>query len=148
LGINIIAMNLTPDWVIMGIERMGILAIRQIVTGTLNLIGVILIVDRPEDAPYAIAILVSAGVINALWMLSYYFKNFPGYKLNIDLQLLKSALKSGLPILFYSLMVLVISMSGIIFIGHFIDEDATGKYYAAHKLHQLLAYQRMLHGTL
>jgi O-antigen/teichoic acid export membrane protein len=48
-GINLFANALLLDWVFQGIEKMEIIAVRQIIVGALNLLGVVIFVNSPDD---------------------------------------------------------------------------------------------------
>lgn len=65
-GIALVGFALTMDWVFQGVERMGILAVRNVAATALTLAGILLFVHDPSDVIWAAAAMAGTSVIVAL----------------------------------------------------------------------------------
>jgi PST family polysaccharide transporter len=123
------------DWYYQGIEKMEVLAIRQLVTGVVNLIGVMVLVHQPEDVIIALLINSAAAIINAIWMIMYYFKTVEKIKFSFDVPLWKKLIKPAIPITFSNFFVTLLNTFNILILGiYFTDASLAGQYNAAFKI--------------
>ena len=82
VGIFGVALNL--DWVYMGLERMGIVAIRNVVVAALTLGGVLLFVHDPDEVVLAAAAMSLSLIGGSLWLLVTYKGDFTWPRLRFD----------------------------------------------------------------
>jgi O-antigen/teichoic acid export membrane protein len=137
-GINMFSNAILLDWVYQGIERMGILALRQVITSSSNLIGIILLVHSPDQLHLAIIIMAVTTLLNSVWMFLLYRKLYTSFKFAIDKVLLKSLSKASIPIAFFAFLSTLMNTMNINLMGFFDlakDSDrAIGLYSAANRL--------------
>lgn len=139
-SIYILSATFLIDWYYQGLEKMEILAIRQFLIASLNLIGIVIFVHSPQDTIIAIIIMASSTLINTIFLLIPYLKETKRLKFNFDLNILKSFLKEAIPISLTQIFLVFLSSSSILLIGLIIPSpDAKlGIYTAANKLMVLL----------
>ncbi len=136
-GINIFSQSLLLNWYFVAIEKMQIIALRQLLIGILNFTGVIIFVHNPQDILIAIIINSSVFVVNSLWMIFYYLKHYFSIKFNFDLQLIKSIMKPALPLGFSLILITIYNNINISILGFIKGEYETGLFSAAFKIHTL-----------
>lgn len=123
------------DWFFQGIEKMEVLAIRQLITGLVNLIGVMILVHNPEDVIIALLINSAAAVINAIWMVLYYTKAVGKISFSFDIPLWKKMIKPAIPITFSNFFVTLLNTFNILILGiYFTDASLAGQYNTAFKI--------------
>ena len=83
-GANLFSMGFMLHWVYQGLERMGVFAIRGLIGASLNIVGVLLLVHGPEDSLTAMIVIQSSMIINTIWLLIYYKREFGFPKFVID----------------------------------------------------------------
>ncbi len=130
------------DWVYLGIERMGVLAVRQVLTSLLNLVGIYLFVHGIADTVFAISVFTGTTFVNSIWLIILYIKEFGMYKPELDLRFLKTILKSTIHIAYYIFFVTVlntisINMLKIMAPTEQAGDFATGIFNAATKIYVL-----------
>ncbi len=136
-GINIFSLSLHLNWYFIAIEKMQIIAIRQVLIGVLNFTGIIIFIHNPDDILYAIIINSTAFLINTILMLFYYIRNYYPIKLNIDYNLIKNILKSALPLGISFIFITIYNNLCISLLGLIKGEFETGLFTAAFKIHAL-----------
>lgn len=139
-SLNIISAALTIDWYYQGIEKMEILAIRQLLIAIVNLIGIISFVHTQEDTKNAIIIISLSTFINTIFLLIPYFKEKNKFNFNFDVSVIKTFIKKAIPISLSQIFLVFLSNSSIILIGLLLTnpESKLGIYTAANKLMVLL----------
>jgi O-antigen/teichoic acid export membrane protein len=75
-GATIFSMSFLLNWVYQGLEKMGIFALRSFIAAILNLAGVLLLVHGPEDSLTVMIVVQVSMMINTIWMLIYYSREF------------------------------------------------------------------------
>lgn len=133
-GFNLFSNAFLLDWVYQGIEKMEVIAIRQMVTGIVNLIGVLLLVHSINNTHIAMIVNVLATYINSFWMFALYLKNYKNFKFKLDGAILKPLIKSSINISFYTFFVTVLNTVNVLIINSYYNESVTGIYYAALKI--------------
>ena len=133
-SLNLLSNAILLDWVFQGIERMEVLAIRQVVTSLLNLAGIIIFVTSKSDVVIAMVISVAAAALNAGWMLLLYIKFYGGVKFNFDFKLWFNLLKSSIPISFSNFFIVILNTLNILMLGQLKTDHETGIYVAGFKL--------------
>jgi O-antigen/teichoic acid export membrane protein len=132
-SINLFSQAFLMDWVYQGNEKMEFLALRQVITSMLSLIGLLLFVHNPGDVVLAMIITVSSILINSLWMFGLYAKMYGRIKLGIDKVFLRNLLKSSIPITFSTFFILIFNYMNIVMLGFLRSDAETGFYSAAFK---------------
>ncbi len=133
-GGSLFANAILLDWVYQGVEKMEILALRQVIVNVLNLTGIIIFVNGREDAVLAMAIITLALVINSLWMLAVYIKIYGALKLKLNIELMKELRKSALPLAVSTLFITLLNTFNILILGFIKGDAATGIYFVAFKV--------------
>ena len=136
-GFNLFSYAVMLDWVFIGLERMEIQAIRQLITGILNLVGIFIFVNDRTDTVLAAAIFSASTAINSIWIFLYYLKLYKNFKFEKNGILWKSILKSSLPIGLTNLCVILYSSFSILILGFFRTYYETGVYEAAFRFYSL-----------
>ncbi|MFP4544758.1 MAG: flippase [Candidatus Kapaibacterium sp.] len=131
---NLFSNAIMLDWVYRGLEKMEILAIRQIATSALNLGGVLIFVHSPDDIMLAVIVQSSALMLNAIWMLLHYIKNFGKIKWDFELPFIKKLLASALPVGFSDFFILILSSINLVMLGIMRTDQETGIFNAALKI--------------
>ncbi len=75
-GATIFSMSFLLNWVYQGLERMGVFALRSLIAAVLNLAGVLILVHGPGDSLIVMIIVQASMLINTIWMLIYYSREF------------------------------------------------------------------------
>ena len=132
-GINLFSQAILMDWVYQGNERMEFLALRQVVTSLLSLIGLVIFVQSPKDIVLAMIITVSSVFINSVWMFGLYTKMYGKIKLGIDKEFISNLFKSSIPIAFSTFFILIFNYLNIVMLGFLRSDAETGFYSAAFK---------------
>lgn len=133
-GINLFANALLIDWVFQGIEKMEIIAIRQIIIGALNLTGVILFVNSPDDKLIAMLVFMLSLLINSIWLIGYFIKHYGMIKFSYDKAFWKKMIESAIPIGMSNLFIVIITGTSIMLLGFISTSTETGIFASAHKI--------------
>jgi len=75
-GIALFGAAVTVEWVYQGIERMGVLALRNVVVAVLVLIGALLLVQSPTDVVLASLVMAMSLSAANVWLLLKYRSDF------------------------------------------------------------------------
>jgi O-antigen/teichoic acid export membrane protein len=75
-GGALMANAVAVDYLYQGIERMGVLAVRNVIVGALTLVGVLLFVRSPADVGLASAAVVAPALAANVWLLLTYRREF------------------------------------------------------------------------
>lgn len=118
------------DWVYLGIEKIEVLAVRQVVTSLLNLAGIFLFVHERADTVLAMAVFTGTAFINSAWLLALYIREFGKFRFELDLKFLKPLFKSTFHIAYYVFFVSVLNTVNIIIINFLAPTDAAGNHQA------------------
>lgn len=133
-GINLFSNAILLDWVYQGNEKMEVIAIRQVITSSLNLLGILLFVHTKSDVVLAMSVTVASTMINAVWMLIFYVKNYERIKISFDFTLWKLILKDSIPITFSTFFITIINTLCILILGFLRNDTETGIYNAAYRI--------------
>ncbi len=148
-GINLFANALLLDWVFQGIEKMEIIAIRQIIIGALNLTGVLIFVNSPDDKIPAMLVFMLSLLINSIWLLLYYIKNYGMIKFSYSRELWKKIFDAAIPMGVSNLFITVITGISIMLLGFISTRYETGIFSAAHKIFMIsMVPLTIIQGTL
>ncbi len=133
-GLNIFANSILFNWVFQGIEKMGIIAIRQVTTSVLNLIGVLIFVNNHGDIILAMSIIIGSLLLNSLWMFFYYIKLYGWIKLEFDFKFWKKLLTSSIPIAVTIFITVLYNNFSIFLLGIMKSDYDTGIYVVAFRV--------------
>jgi len=132
-SLNLFSQAFLMDWVYQGNEKMEFLALRQVITSLLSLIGLVVFVKTADDVILAMIITVSSMFINSAWMLLLFINMYGRLKLFIDKVFIRNLLKSSLPITFSTFFITIFNFLNIVMLGFFRTDAETGYYTAAYK---------------
>jgi len=121
-------------WFYIGVERMEIVALRMIFVNSITLICLFLFVKSPEDIPIYILIVSVSMLLNNLWLVILYAKQYAKIKLQIQFSYWKSLLKESATVAVIPLIATVMTTFSILFLASFAGEYETGLFSAAFKL--------------
>src|SRR5690606_20235583 len=82
-GLALFTTALSLEWVYLGVERMGVLAVRNVVAALLHVGGVLLFVHRPDDVVWAAAAQVGAVLVGNGWILLTFVRDFGRLRLRV-----------------------------------------------------------------
>lgn len=145
-GLNFFPAALLLNWYYQGMERMKLVAARNIGMNVLVLTGTYLFVRTGDDLLLAVAIPVLSSVINSLFLLKHYSRRYSRIKLMTDYGYLRELVRASYPLFFSSLMISVYYNLDIVMLGYFRTDAETGIYNAAVKIFLLstVPYQIIL----
>ncbi|MCX6155549.1 MAG: flippase [Candidatus Kapabacteria bacterium] len=130
-GLNFFSITFTLNWVFQAYERMWLIAFRQFLAGIITLIGALVLVHGKDDIVAAMSITLIVNVIIAVWLIVVYKKNYGPIKFELDYELGKSLLKSGIAFGLMNLMITFYNSATIQIIGYMTSEWETGIFSAA-----------------
>ncbi len=111
------ALNL--DWAFQGMEKMGVMATRQVLTSSLTLIGYLIFVKSRADVIPATLITTLSAFLNVILLLIYYHKKEFKFRLQIDKEVLKVVMKSLLPLTIYILAATLLNKANILIMEYY-----------------------------
>jgi len=133
-GLNVFANSILFNWVFQGIEKMEIIAIRQVTTSVLNLIGVFIFIENQNDILLAMAIMIGSLILNSVWMFLYYIRLYGWIKFEFDFKFWKVLLKASTPIALSLFIVTLYNNFSIFLLGILRSDFETGIYVVAYKV--------------
>lgn len=133
-GLNIFGNALNLYWVYQGIEKMGVIALRMIITSLLNLAGIFIFVHSPNDIAAATAVITASFTIGQFWILSNYIKEWKHIKLRIDFKVWLNIVKASVPIGLSFVIIQLYNNTDMVMLGFLRTDVETGLYNAAHKI--------------
>jgi O-antigen/teichoic acid export membrane protein len=133
-GLNVFANSILFNWVFQGIEKMGVIAVRQVTTSVLNLVGVLVFVHNQNDLILAMVIMIGSLLLNSFWMFFYYVKMYGWIKFEFDFVFWKELLKSSTPIALTLFIVTLYNNFSIFLLGILRTDFETGIYIVAFKM--------------
>ncbi len=135
-GISIFANAILIQWVYQALERMEIIAYRSFFIGLLNFIGIFILVRNPDDALIAMAVMSGAFMINSIWMLLIYIKEFGSIKPDFDIKFAKNIIKISFSIGMSLFVVMLYNSIDMNMLGFILGSNSPQKgiYYLAHNL--------------
>lgn len=133
-GLVLLIQALDVEWVYQGVERMGVLAVRNVVADVLQAVGVLLLVRQPDDVlPAAVASTAAAALV-VVGLLRTYRRHFGRLRLHYDRVAWRALLRPALPIAASSLAISVYLNLDKLMIGLMRTQAEVGLYEAAYRL--------------
>lgn len=133
-GLNLFANALALNWVFQAVEKMQYIAIRQILSGLLSLIGVMIFVHSQDDVLIAASILTLSALIGNIWFIPIYQKMFAKIKLEFSFDFWKELFRESFPLAFASIMIGIYYNLDMVMLGYMKPESDVGIYNAAYKI--------------
>lgn len=130
-GVNIFSNALLMNWVFQGMEKMGVVALRQFLMSFFWLVGMVAFVRDENDALIAMAVLAGSLALNSAWMILYYVKNYSPLRFDFDWQFWKKLTKASVAIGMTYFLVTIYQNFGITMLGAYRGDFETGIYSAA-----------------
>lgn len=133
-GISIFTNAIALNWVFQAVEKMKYIAIRQILSGLLSLIGVIVFVHSKDDVVIAASVIVLSALIGNIWFIPTYRRMFYKIKFEYSFDYWKSLVKESFPLAFASIMIGIYYNLDMVMLGYMKTESEVGIYNAAYKI--------------
>jgi|GEM_PF-4986586 len=106
-GLHIFGKGVNGRWIYQGLERMNVIAIRQVISALLLILFVYLAVNSPDDILLALWVQVGVEIINTIWTLVYFLREGHRFVLPENFSKIISVVKSALP---YGAFFLLVSL--------------------------------------
>ena len=133
-GALLLVQALDVEWLYRGAERMGPVALRNVVADALQLAGVLLFVHTQDHLIRAVTITTGAAGVVAAGMWLSYRRDYGALRPRADLQEWRALLRPAIPLAASALMVMVYYSSDRLFIGWLRGASEVGLYEAAYRL--------------
>lgn len=135
-SINLLSTSIIIDWYYQAIEKMNILAMRQLITSTLNIIGIFLLVTNATDSHYAVAVTFFSTFINCAWLLALYIKKNGMIKISYDKAFWTTLIKESIPLSFSVILISMLGSMNIMLLGILLPDSIAivGDFSAAMKV--------------
>ena len=131
-GLNLFNFAFLITWVYLAVEKPKIIAVRTIITNSLNLIGIYLFVKDSTDVIPAVLVITLTVSINAIWFIIIYIKEFGKIRFNFDAKLWQTVFKSAFTIGVIWLVITLYHYINITMLGILTTDLETGLFAAAH----------------
>lgn len=137
VGFALFANAINLDWVFQGMEKMKVLAFRQVLTSIATLIGFLIFVHSRDDLYLAAVISTGSNLINVSWLFVYYVRTEFKFRFHIDKELLKLILKSAIPLSIFTFSVTMLNQANIMIMEYYkLSTDQIGIFNSAFKIIQ------------
>ncbi len=133
-ALNLFVNAISINWFFLGVEKMWLIAVRQITTNLISLLGVIIFVKTKNDLITAAAIMILSGFVNSLWLLRIFNKRYNRFLFKIDKDYFKIIIKESLPLVFSSFMIAIYYNLDMVMLGYMKSAADVGIYSAAYKI--------------
>ncbi len=133
-AINLFVNAISINWFFMGIEKMWLIAIRQIMTNLFSLLGIIIFVRKENDLIIAAGITMLSALINSIWLLKIFHTKFNKFSFELDKEYLRLIIKESLPLVFSSFMIAIYYNLDMVMLGYMKTVNDVGIYSAAYKI--------------
>ncbi|MEO1478302.1 MAG: flippase, partial [Bacteroidota bacterium] len=133
LALHLFNQALLIEWVYIGLEKMGAVALRQVVTSVLYLVGVVLFVRDPGDVVGAAAAFVGSFAMGTGWLLWRYRRThgFRATTLRADRSL--ELLRPALPLAGSGFMIAIYYNLDKVMLGFIVTTATVGLYEIGYK---------------
>jgi len=133
-GIALFGVAVSVEWIYQGVERMGVLAVRNVAVAVVVLVGALMLVRSPQDV--VIASLVMAVGLSAanVWLLIRYRRDFGRFSLSVSPVAWHKLIMPALPIA-ASLALVAVNMNlDLLILGIFRSPVEVGLYGASYRI--------------
>lgn len=133
VGLPLLVYPFSFEWVYQGVERMGVLAVRNVVAGVVQLAGALVLVRSAADVVPAAAVQGIAATVAAAALYVTYRSEFGPVRFRINLPAWRALLRESLPIAASVFMVMVYYNLDKLMLGVLEGNAAVGLYDAAYR---------------
>lgn len=133
-GLLLFALAISVEWVYQSVQRMGVLAVRNVAAALVHVGVVVVLVRSPSDVLLAAAASVLAVLVANVWILASYTKDFARLRIRIEPRKWLPLIKPALPIAASSFMIAIYYALDQVMIGMIKGETEVGFYTAGYKL--------------
>ena len=134
MALNLFANAIALNWVFQAVEKMQYIAVRQVLSGLISLIGVIVFVHSKSDIVLAAAILSFSALIGNIWFIPNYQKLYERIRLEFSFEFWKKLFRESFPLAFASIMIGIYYNLDMVMLGYMKTESEVGIYNAAYKI--------------
>jgi O-antigen/teichoic acid export membrane protein len=133
-GIGLIVTLISLDFVFQGLQRMGVIAARQVAASLLVLIAVLVLIEGRDDVYVAAAIPVAATGLTAIWLLFRIRRGVGAIAFRVRFGESKTVLRVILPFAVSGTMSTIFYNTDIVMLGFLADHRAVGLYVGAYRM--------------
>ncbi len=133
-GLTLFAYLIGIGWVYHGLQRLGVVALRNVVASVVTLAGVFLLVQSPGDVVWAAAVSVAAVALPNVWLLATYVREFGRPRFRIDWPAWRTILGPSLPIAASLFLITINTNMDQLMLGVLRTDQEVGWYAAAYRL--------------
>jgi O-antigen/teichoic acid export membrane protein len=144
-GITLLLYTFQLDWVLQGIERMGLLAAITFIQGAVYVSLVIWKVHSSEAVIWVPVAFLAGTVVQDVLLTTSVFRRFGSCLPSFDLTSMRSVLRTSLPMGFSMAMVVVYWNTGSVLLGFLKGNAQVGWYNAAIKIVMVLLVVPLLY---
>lgn len=134
VGLGLFVQSLNLEWVYRGNQRMGVIALRRLLTSAVNLAGVLLLVHGPDDLVLAAVVTVAANLVNILWLLGFYVRDIAAMRPGTDGVFWRRLLRTALPMATSEFAILIYYRLDVVMLGILRPASEVGLYYAVYNV--------------
>ena len=133
-GLALIGQAISLEWVYQGLERMGVVAVRNVAVAAMSLAGTLLLVRSPDDVLVAAAVGAASLIAANGSLLLTYARRLGTVRVRLRRSAWLPLLKPALPLWASHAMVIVAVYLDTLLVGLLAGEEAAGLYAAVYKL--------------
>lgn len=133
-GVGLVVTVIALDFVFQGLQRMGVMATRQVGASLLVLIAVVALIEGRDDVYVAAAIPVAATGLSAIWLLYRVCKSVGPIGFRVRLGESRTLFRAILPLAVSGTMSTIYYNTDIVMLGFLSDHQAVGLYVGAYRL--------------
>ena len=133
-GLNLFTNAFALNWIFQAVEKMQYIAIRQVLSGLLGLIGVVIFVHSENDLLIAASILTLSALLGNILFIPIYQKMFSKIKFEFSFPFWKELFRESFPLAFASIMIGIYYNLDMVMLGYMKPESDVGIYNAAYKV--------------
>jgi O-antigen/teichoic acid export membrane protein len=133
-GLGLLVSIFSLDFVFQGLQRMGVIATRQVIASVLVLVAVLLLIGGPGDLYAAAAIPVAATALSAAWLLVRARRAVGPLGIRLPFGEGRAMLRAVLPLAVSGAMSAIYYNTDIVMLGFLSDHRAVGLYVGAYRI--------------
>ncbi len=133
LGLQILARAIRLDWVYVGVERMGVVAVRDVAAAALAAAGALVLVRDADAVVMAAALVVAAPLLGTLGVWAGYRRDFGRLRLRADRAAWVTLFRPALPLAASAVMIEVYTNLDTLVLEGFRTTTEVGWYSVAYK---------------
>ena len=133
-GLTLVGQAVSLEWVYQGAERMGVVAVRNVVAGVLQLVATLALVRDSGDVVWAAAAQSGAVLVVGVGLLASYRRDFGSLSLRVDLARWRALIREAAPFAASLIMIAVYYQVDKLLLGVLRGDVETGLYEAAYRI--------------